>query len=222
VDGLFNKWKENEPYFDALKLLASLSKLFSDSGIPYLDYRLAENVFCRFFSAFNEARSCTAYDARINNLGIGIKTFILKNNCSNEKVAEFNKLKPELDLLNGIDLARKLGEFRNARIQFADSLYGTSHRIYHIVGRCRGLLRIFNSAYESIDLDRISVIRSDKRSLSFHDTRGEYVFNRSKSVLIKKFSADINDCVDIPVSLIDDPLDLLLKLFRKGNTVFAD
>ena len=71
-------WQSNTKYFDMLKLMAQLSKLFSESNVPYLDYRLAENLFCKYFNAANDARSCTAYDARIAHIGIGIKTFILK------------------------------------------------------------------------------------------------------------------------------------------------
>ena len=88
MNNFITAWDTNAEYFEALKILASLSGLFADSTIPYLDYRLAENVFCRYFNAENEARSCTAYDAKINAIGIGIKTFILKNNQSTEKIAE--------------------------------------------------------------------------------------------------------------------------------------
>ncbi len=182
-----SSWKNNKEYFEALQILASLSGLFSNSTTPYLDYRLAENVFCRFFNASNEARSCTAYDARLQTLGIGIKTFILKNNQSVEKIAEFNRLKNELDPLRGIDLAYKLGKFRNDRIEFADNTYGTSNRIYHIVGRVEHSLKIFNIEYEKINIDAIKILRDKEGHLLFTDGINEYTFNRSKSVLLKRF-----------------------------------
>lgn len=100
-----------------LGLMASLSKLFSENDVPYLDYRLTENLFCKYYNAINDARSCTAYDARFVGLGIGVKTFILNNNASTEKIAEFNKLRPHLVYLRGIELAKKLAEFRNSRCQ---------------------------------------------------------------------------------------------------------
>ena len=65
-------WKNNNKYFEMLSMMAQLSRLFSDSETPYLDYRLTENLFCRYFKALNDARSCTAYDARIANIGIGM------------------------------------------------------------------------------------------------------------------------------------------------------
>ncbi len=210
-------WRRNEPYFESLRILASLSGLFSDGVIPYLDYRLAENVFCRFFDAENEARSCTAYDARVRELGVGIKTFILKHDQSTEKVAEFNRLKGELDPLDGVDLARKLGEFRNERIQFADNLYGTSSRIYHIVGRSANKLRVFNADYEKVDIGNISILKNDRANFSFSDGQGEYFFNRSKSVLIKRFCVPRDDYVDVSVKILEDPLEKIYDFLQVGN-----
>ena len=132
-------WQSNNQYFEMLKLLASLSKLFSESATPYLDYRIAENLFCKYYSAINDARSCTAYDARLGKLGIGIKTFGIQNGTSVEKIAEFNRLKPELDKLNGKKLAIQLAEFRNDRIHVANNTYDIEKSIYHIVGRSNGV-----------------------------------------------------------------------------------
>ncbi len=42
-------WHNNSKYFDMLRIMAQLSRLFSDNIIPYLDYRLAENLFCKYF-----------------------------------------------------------------------------------------------------------------------------------------------------------------------------
>ncbi len=220
MNNFLTTWFNNEQYFEALRILASLSGLFADSATPYLDYRLAENVFCRFFNAENEARSCTAYDAKINDIGIGIKTFILKNNQSIEKIAEFNRLKSELDPLDGLELARKLGEFRNARIQVADDMYRTSERIYHIVGRTNNCLRIFNTEYDTVNIDDICVTKNTGRSFSFTDGRHEYFFNRSKSVLIKRFQVPSAGVMDVPVSILEDPLTILLDFFRqRQNTL---
>lgn len=38
-------WDSNKKYFEMLGLMASLSKLFSENEVPYLDYRLTENRF---------------------------------------------------------------------------------------------------------------------------------------------------------------------------------
>ena len=79
LGAFLTNWRDNKSYFEMLQLMASISKLFSESSTPYLDYRLTENLFCKYYNAQNDARSCTAYDARLANLGIGIKTFIIRN-----------------------------------------------------------------------------------------------------------------------------------------------
>ena len=50
-------------YIDYLRFIASLSKLFSNSNIPFLYYRVAENIFFFFFNAVNLARLDIVYDA---------------------------------------------------------------------------------------------------------------------------------------------------------------
>ena len=209
-------WSNNTQYFDMLSLLASLSKLFSENSTPYLDYRLAENLFCKYFNAQNDARSCTAYDARIDKLGIGIKTFGIKSGNSTEKIAEFNKLKPQLDKLKGEDLARKISEFRNARIDFANNAYDVNCSIYHIVGRVEGLLQIFNTPYEKIELDKIREVNDTTASISFEVDGDFYSFNKSKSVLMKRFILP-KEHAEIPVEILDDPLELLSSLLKKTS-----
>ena len=210
-------WNSNEKYFEMLGLMASLSKLFSENDVPYLDYRLTENLFCKYYNAINDARSCTAYDARFSSLGIGIKTFILNNNASTEKIAEFNKLRPQLENLKGEKLAYKLAEFRNERMRFADDTFNVHESLYHIVGRCSGLLRIFNLPYERINIDCIHNVKDKGSSISFEDDKNFYTFNRSKTVLMKRFVVP-NTYRDISVNILSDPLTLLEKLLSEQIT----
>lgn len=211
----FSSWNQNSDYFAMLKLMASLSRLFSENEIPYLDYRLAENLFCKYYQAQNDARSCTAYDARIGSLGIGIKTFILDNDQSLEKIAEFNKLKTELDNYSGLDLAKKLGEFRNDRMLYANNAFNVDCSQYHIVGRKKALLRVFNSPYEMVDVNNIRIVKDTTTSISFEDGKNEYLFNRSKTVLMKRFLLS-SEYRDVPVDIIEDPLGYLDNLFFRG------
>lgn len=200
-----------------LQLMAKLSKLFSDNKTPYLDYRIAENLFCRYYSAMNDARSCTAYDARLSHVGIGIKTFILsgKNgDFSNEKVAEFNKLKPTLDGLGPTKLMRQLAQYRNDRMRMANDMYDVNESIYHIVGRMPGNLRLFNTPYEEIDIEHLHLTKDDERTCNFNDEKNEYTFNKSKSVLIKRFIVP-QEYKDISVEIFEEPLDLLEQLVTK-------
>ena len=215
-------WQNNSRYFEMLRLLASLSKLFSESTTPYLDYRIAENLFCKYYSAINDARSCTAFDARLGTLGIGIKTFGIQKGNSVEKIAEFNKLKPVLDELNGKKLAVQLAQFRNDRIQIANNTYDLEKSIYHIVGRSKGTLKIFNTDYELIDIDDIHEIKDSKTSISFISRNCFYNFNKSKSVLMKKFILP-EQYKEIPVDILADPLQLLSELLQgEGKTNIID
>ncbi len=212
-------WKNNTTYFEMLRLMSSISRLFSESSIPYLDYRLTENLFCKYYNAQNDARSCTAYDARLSKLGIGIKTFGIKSGSSSEKIAEFNKLKPSLNKLRGIDLARQISIYRNERMDFADNTYDVCESIYHIIGRYTGGLKIFNTPYEKIKIDNIADVDDREAAISFNDGINEYSFNKSKSVLQKKFNLP-KDYVEIQVDIIDEPLELLSKLLSKNNVLY--
>lgn len=39
-----------------LCLIASLSRLFSERSIPHIDYRIAENLFCKFYNAITKQK----------------------------------------------------------------------------------------------------------------------------------------------------------------------
>lgn len=196
-----------------LKLMASISRLFSESPTPYLDYRLAENLFCKYYNAQNDARSCTAYDARLQNLGIGIKTFGINKGSSLEKVAEFNKLKPKLDKLSGHDLAKQIAIFRNERMEFANNTYDVCETQYHIIGRQEGCLKVFNTPYDKVNVDAICDVQDKDTSIAFNDGINEYSFNKSKSVLLKKFYLPA-DYEEIPITILGEPLELLAHLLQ--------
>lgn len=223
LKAFLDRWQENEKYFQMLNLMAQLSKLFSDSEAPYLDYRLAENIFCRYYDAQNDARSCTAYDARLNKIGIGIKTFLLKGtnkDYSVEKIAEFNKLRPQLVGLNNLELAKKIAEFRNDRMQFANNQYDVTETQYHVVGRFEGTLRIFNTPYEEVDVNHLHITKDDDTSCVFNDEKNEYTFNKSKSVLLKRFNVpQIHK--DIHIEMLKEPLILLEEFFSEYSIKLA-
>ena len=73
-------------YFELLKTICSISRLFSDSNVPYLYYRVAENIFCKAFDADNLSRSDCSADARKDNIGIGLKTFLNNNGKTYQKI----------------------------------------------------------------------------------------------------------------------------------------
>lgn len=208
--------KEYELYFHYIKSVSSLSKLSSESNIPFLHYRLAENLFCKAFNAENLSRTDTAYDAKIDNIGVGIKTFICPSNSKLEKIAEFDRKNSELKNLNVDKFIIKLSELRNERINFANRTYNIEKSYYHYIARKKSVLVIFNTEYDLINTNKINIISNDKASIKFKDNINEYSYNYAKSTLFKKFIIPQNHKT-IDIQIIDNPLDLILKIFEEYN-----
>ncbi|WP_158653363.1 phospholipase D-like domain-containing protein [Helicobacter felis] len=209
----FNHDKEQGlRYVSSLHVIARLSKLFSESETPFLHYRVMENLFCQCFNAQNLSRSDTAFDAKIGNFGIGLKTFTCHTNAKIEKIAEFNKSSHILrGTQNPIELAYQLAYFRNERILSARDVYGIQNACYHIIARDHNKLMFFETDYAPIDINQIGNIHSTPKSLRFSDGCNEYYFNYSKSVLQRKFYIP-SDCPSVSVQILDNPFDLLLSL----------
>lgn len=200
-------------YLRLLSVMSKLSKLFSESEIPYIEYRVVENVFCRSFDAINLSRKDTAFDANYSSVGIGIKTFISQSNRKTEKIAEFNQLSNELRSLSGKKLALRLGELRNERIDLARRTYGLKNSLYHIVARRKGNLLIFETDYEKIDMRNIRMVKTNDSSIQFEDGINSYKFSFSKSTLYREFEIPSAATV-IPVDILEDPYSLILDLFK--------
>ena len=213
----FSRKRVNE-YICHLKALASLSKLFSESSSPFLYYRAVENIYCRTFEAKNLGRKDISYDAIIdkngNKHGIGIKTFILKNNRTTEKIAEFNQQRKIIDQLQGESLIKKIAYLRNKRIDTTNNTYGVKEAIYHCVGRRENTLLFFDTPYEKIDTQNIDDIKEKSTSISFFDGKSHYSYYFSKSTLFKTFqiSADANE---VEIEILKDPYRILGKLLSE-------
>ena len=205
--------ENNGNYLRLLSAVSKLSGLFSESAIPFINYRVAENIFCKSFDAGNLSRLDTAFDANFNSIGVGLKTFTCPANSSTEKVAEFNSLSRVLSDFQGKDLAVKLAEFRNERIDLANRLYNIESSLYHIVARKDSELVLFETDYNKIDINNIHSVRENNASLQFEDGNNFYSFNYSKSTLFRKFYIPQN-AFRLPVEIIQDPYNLLLELFE--------
>ncbi|MCW9699240.1 restriction endonuclease PLD domain-containing protein [Avibacterium sp. 20-129] len=207
--------KINSEYIELLKMISSLSGLFSDSNVPYLYYRNAENLFCYALKAKNLSRDDTAFDALLDingkNIGVGLKTFICTGNSSSEKIAEFNQLSSSFNSKDLEELARMIATARNERILFARRMYNVDDAIYHLVSRKENELRIFEENYDLINLEKIKLGRCTKSSLIFQDDKNNYIYNYSKSTLFKKFIVPEN-YHSIPIKIISEPYQLLLNL----------
>jgi hypothetical protein len=203
-------------YLKLLSAVSKLSGLFSESSIPFINYRVAENIFCRSFNANNLSRSDTAFDANYNSIGIGLKTFTCNSNNTTEKVAEFNSLSRVLNNFKGKELAIKLGEFRNDRIDLANRLYDIESSLYHIIARKEKELLLYETDYNTIDISNIHSVKDNKASLQFEDGNNFYSFNYSKSTLFRKFIIPPN-AFRLPIEIIEDPYNLLLELFKNKD-----
>jgi len=208
--------EQNGNYLKLLAAVSKLSGLFSESAIPFINYRVAENIFCKSFNAGNLSRSDTAFDANYNSIGIGLKTFVCNGNSSTEKIAEFNSLSKDLREFKGKDLALKLGEYRNERINLANRVYNINKSLYHIVARKEKELLLYETDYNIIDVDNIHSVRDNKASLQFEDGNNLYLFNHSKSTLFRKFIIPEHK-FRLPIDIIEDPYSLLLELFENKD-----
>ena len=208
---------ENEgQYIKLLSAVAKLSGLFSESTIPFVNYRVAENIFCKSFNAENLSRSDTAYDASYKSIGVGLKTFTCPASSSTEKVAEFNSLSRELSNFSGKELAYKLAQYRNERIDLANRLYNINSSLYHIVARKDNELVLFETDYDKINLNNINSVKNSSASLQFEDGKNLYRFNYSKSTLFRKFYIP-ERAHHIPIDIIENPYRLLLELFENND-----
>ena len=200
--------------------MGKLSNLFSESNIPFIHYRVTENLFCKYFNAVNLSRTDTAYDAKIGSLGIGIKTFTFEKGVSTEKIAEFNTLSYRLKQFKGLELARQLGICRNERMLVANGIYNIEKATYHIIGRKTKALEIFNVPYEFVNIDNINIVSDNKKSLQFTDGTNFYNFNRSKSVLMKRFERPAI-VTEVPVEILEDPYKLLETLLSRDLSSYS-
>lgn len=207
--------EQQDLYKKLLRNIGSLSNLFSESDCPYLVYRAHENIFCRSFNAENLARHDCSADAKKEKVGIGLKTWV---GSSNQKVAEFNKLKAKYQNLQGIELAKKIAELRNERIRVTKNLYDIQEMIYHVVERKPNKMELYECGFDEIDVENIKLI-TQKGSLTniyFTDGHHVYHFNSSKSTLYMLFDdMEMVDCFS--VDILENPYILLESIFDSSE-----
>jgi len=218
-----------DKYQKLLKVVGSLSGLFSNNDIPLFHSRFIEKLFVLTAQAKDLARDDKSFDALINdNIGVGIKTFgSIDFKEKKEKVAEFTKYASdgEFDNLNQEDLAYKSAELRNLRIQSDINEYGIdiNKSFYHCLVRSSGVAMIHEEPYQFVDLNSIRPIDGrgknissfDKKNFShshFTDGKSKYTFNKSKHVLLKRFELDKHcNSEVINIEIYDDIFSRILN-----------
>lgn len=209
-------------YAKMLKTIGSLSRLFSESNEPYIQYRIAENLFCKSFKADNLSRTDCSADASKDKMGIGIKTFLEKNGATMQKVAEFNSEHGLFNHLKPEEKAVKIAQLRNERIETTKRIFGLNGMIYHCVTRKSASILVYESAMDLVRIKKIKKIDDRKNVINFEDGINEYSFNVTKSTLYKRFTTkDI--LLDLPVKILENPFGALEKMLEdvKGAISFA-
>lgn len=215
--------KQRENYKNMLKVVGSLSKLFSESDTPYLYYRCHENIFCEYLEAYNLSREDCSADAKKGDLGIGLKTWI---GTDNQKVAEFNKLKNTYMNLEAYEMICKIAEYRNERIRVTKNLHGIKDMIYHIVKRIPHAMEIYECTLDTIDITNIKLDnkKSTETNIYFSDGKHKYHFNISKSTLYMIFE-DMELLDSFDVEILTNPYECLEDIanlnVRTKPTFFA-
>jgi hypothetical protein len=209
---------QKDEYQKFLKIVGSLSNLYSNSKTPYLYYRIAEKLFCNAFSANDLSRSDVSADAKKGNIGIGLKTFLAGNDKSFQKVAEFNSDRALYADLNPAQLVKKITQLRNARIQFTEKNHQITNSIYHCVLREEGKFKIFESSMDKVDIDNIQNIKRKKNTITFNDKVNEYSFSLSKSTLSKRFDSSNKTLIleEFNIDILAEPLADLERCFSQG------
>lgn len=208
-------------YLELLAILGKLSGLFSESPAPYLYYRAHEKLFCDVFGAYDLSRGDISFDAKQDELGIGLKTFLHGTGKTLQKVAEFNA---DSDILRGLAtdqaLVEKVSHLRNLRLQNTLNQTETDRMLYSLVTREEGVFHISEYPMDTIDLDRIRNIKSNKNTVHFDDGLHQYSFSKSKSTLMKRFLIQPRDIITtIPIKVLENPFDVLEQLnFELGLT----
>lgn len=211
---------QQDNYKRMLEIIGNLTLLFSESDCPYLPYRAHENIFCKYFNATNLGRKDCSADAQKGKIGIGLKTWMGNDD---QKVAEFGKLREEYKTLTGIELVKKISEYRNERIRITKNLYDIDEMIYHIVKRVPGAMEILEHAFDYIDINNISIIkeRGNQNNTYFTDGKHTYHFSVSKNTLYMLFT-DLELLDKFNVSIMTDPYNYLMKLQKPEHSLKAD
>ena len=206
-----------EKYKKMLTIIGNLTLLFSESECPYLPYRCHENIFCKYLEAENLARSDCSADAKKENIGIGLKTWMGNDD---QKVAEFGRLRKNYENLSGIELVKKIAEYRNERIRVTKNLHGIDKMIYHIVKRIPNSMQILESTFDYINIGDIKLIknRGNVNNTYFTDGKHTYHFSTSKNTLYMIFD-DMELLDSFEVEIMTDPYSFLLKAFEDKQEI---
>jgi hypothetical protein len=212
--------RDEERYATLLRLVASLSRLFSDNDAPYVDSRFVERLFVLTTGSTDLGRRDISFDAQLNDIGIGVKTFLAGGgNSKREKIAEFTAYARDgrFSGLSRKGLVHEVVAARNDRVISDANEFGIDldKSMYHCLIRMPGGAVVHEEAYGTISTDLLRPTNSTGTAITswdemgsgiyFTDGRNNYSYSIAKNVLMKQFVFDRNTNF-IPIEIIEDPL----------------
>jgi hypothetical protein len=220
-----------ERYSRLLQAVASMSRLYSDNSIPYVDSRFVEKLFVETTGAKDLSRSDKSFDALLSpDIGVGIKTFLsASGNSKREKVAEFTSFanNGEFEGLLPEQLALKAASFRNNRVlSDANELaIAVEKSIYHCLVRTGSGAIVHEEPYMLVDLENVrptdrsgNILKKWQaigKGVFFTDGFSNYNFNGSKNVLFKEFKFESGaGIIELPIFV--DIFERITKWFDGG------
>jgi hypothetical protein len=218
-------------YSEALIAVGGLSRLFSDSDLPFFHYRFVENLFVRATKGKNISRQDAVFDALVgegNGIAVGVKTFTIRkaSSYSYEKVQEFTALagKGLLGKLKDKELIQIIAKERNRRILLESASFNTdpAKSIYHCLIRREGEAVVHEEPYPVIKIEKIKPLSPAGKSISqfgartsnihFHDGLNYYRYSRAKNVLLKRFEIKGGaNWKPIPIEITEDVFSHLFE-----------
>lgn len=211
----FQEKENQQKYKELLTIMGNISKLFSKSEIPYLAKKSYCEIFCKSFNAENLSSYDCSVDAKKGKIGIVLKTWTGENE---QKIAEFGKLKKSYQYLNGLNLCRRISEYRNEPIRVARKLYGIDNMYYHIVKRILNAIQIYECEIDLINLDCISINQEDDKNIYFTDGKHKYHFDILNNTLYMLFDS-MCKVDEINVEVFEKPADYLISLFTSNELI---
>ena len=224
--------RDEERYATLVRLIGSLSRLYSDNTSPYIDSRFVERLFTLTTGSQDLGRRDISFDAIHGAMGVGVKTFLSgKGNKKREKIAEFTAhgRAGRFDNLDYKELVYEVAKARNERVASDANEIGAdlSQSIYHCLIRVPGGAIVHEEPYGLIDIDglkptdaRGNVLKTWKRTgrgVYFTDGKNYYSYSVPKTVLFKRF--DFNRKKNfIPIEIKEDPLIDLLSMFSPAES----
>lgn len=221
-----------DKYAKHLQLVGSLSRLFSASETPFLQYRTVEILYSMATGGENIASEDNSFDAITKEgIPVGVKTFVASKTAQHkkEKVAEFKQEYIEiLRNLNFENAVKEIAQWRNLRVlsDARQKNLDIGQAIYHCLVRRPGEVFIHEEPYPLINEKNIFPVTNTGSpadaftGLHFSDGLNTYTFSKSKSTLFKKFdfSKGFNSR-PISIDILENPIGALEKLLSKSEQI---